>query len=172
MQLRILLVFLACCLTGNSYATDSDSAFTLYLVRHAEKQVDGSRDPALTGAGKLRAEQLATGLKDKGITAIWSSDYKRTRSTAQPLLAELGLELNIYDPGNQALLVGQLLARQSTTLIVGHSNTIPELARLLCERPIAEMDETEYDRLIVISVNDENIQVKTLQQSNLFQTQN
>ena len=70
MPLRILLVLLACWFTGNTTAHDSDTALTLYLVRHAEKQSDGGRDPALTEAGQHRAQQLAGWLKDKGISDI------------------------------------------------------------------------------------------------------
>lgn len=169
MYLRILLTLLVSCLTGNTTATANDGEFTLYLVRHAEKQADGSRDPALTEAGNQRAEQLANWLLDKGIMDIWSSDYKRTRDTAEPLLAKLGLGLNSYDPRDLATLADELLRNQYTALVVGHSNTTPELASLICHCSIAAMDESDYDQLIEISVDGENIQVKTLQQSLLLQ---
>ena len=122
----------------------------------------------MTKAGQQRAILLAAWLKGKDITDIWSSGYQRTIDTAQPLASELGLLLNIYDPRDQAVLVGRLLARQDNTLVVGHSNTIPELARLLCECAVADMEETEYDRLIVISVDGKEVQVETLNQSDLF----
>ena len=166
MPLKVLLFLLACCL-ASPVAADDD-AFTLYLVRHAEKQTDGGRDPALTKAGKLRAEQLATWLIDKGIKNIWSSDYQRTRDTALPLAEKLGLELKIYDPRNQPLLGGHLLARRHNALVVGHSNTIPELARMLCECEMADMDESEYERLIVISIDGGQIHTDTLNQADLF----
>ncbi|MCW8924761.1 MAG: histidine phosphatase family protein, partial [Xanthomonadales bacterium] len=150
MRVRLLLIAMACLLVGaTAYA--GDDIFKLYLVRHAEKQADGSRDPALTAQGQQRAVDLATWLKDKNIDDIYSSSYRRTIDTAQPLATELGLLLFAYDPGNQPLLVERLLARQDNALIVGHSNTIPELARMLCECEVADMDETEYDRLIVIT---------------------
>ena len=166
MRLQILIFLIACCFTGNVIATDN---YTLYLVRHAEKQQDGSRDPALTETGKNRSRQLASWLRDKDINAIWSSDYIRTRDTANPLLAQLGLKLGIYDPGNQLVLVENLLNKQKTALIVGHSNTIPELARLLCECSIADMKDSEYDRLIVVSISNTETQVKTLQQNHIVQ---
>jgi len=169
MRLRILIFLLACSFIGNATASDKDSGYTLYLVRHAEKQSDGSRDPALTEIGKNRSEQLAVWFQDKGITEIWSSDYKRTRDTAMPLVTGLGLELSIYDPRNLPDLVKELSHQRRTALIVGHSNTTPELARLLCDCFIEDMDESEYDRLIVISVTDAETQVKTLQQNHLFQ---
>ncbi len=164
MQVRLLLCFLACCLIGNASASDQDSGHTLYLVRHAEKQSDGSHDPALNDAGKKRSMQLAILLQDKDIKTIWSSDFKRTRETAKPLLSSLVLQLNIYDPRNQADLVENLLENQQNTLIVGHSNTIPELARLICDCLIADMNESEYDRMIVISIIDGEVELKTLQQ--------
>jgi len=169
MLLRILIFILACCFFGNATATDKDNSYTLYLVRHAEKQADGSRDPALTEIGKSRSEQLAVWFQDKDITEIWSSDYKRTRDTAKPLATERGLELSIYDPRNLPDLVEKLANKQSTALIVGHSNTTPELARLLCDCSVADMDESEYDRLIVISVVGSSPQVRTLQQNHLLQ---
>jgi len=169
MRLRLLLILLNLCFISNAAATDKDDSYTLYLVRHAEKEQDGSRDPVLTEPGKSRSQQLASRFLGKEIKDIWSSDYKRTRDTAKPLLSQLGLELSIYDPGNQADLVEQLLRRQHNALVVGHSNTIPELARLLCNCFIEEVQETEHDRLIVVSVFGTNTQVETLQQKPLFQ---
>ncbi len=169
MRVRILLFLLACCFIGNAIANDKDNSYTLYLVRHAEKQADNSHDPALTKIGKTRSELLAVWFQDKNITEIWSSDYKRTRNTANPLVTGLGIELSIYDPRNLPDLVKKLRHEQRTAVIVGHSNTTPELARLLCDCFIEDMDESEHDRLIVISISDTEMQVRTLQQNHLFQ---
>ncbi len=138
--------------------------FTLYLVRHAEKQADGSRDPMLTSEGEQRSEHLAHWLLDKDIEDIWSSNYKRTRDTAKPLQAKLELELQIYSPDAQAALVEDLTDREHNALVVGHSNTIPELARLLCKCSINAMDDSEYDRLIVITFKNGEIQTETILQ--------
>jgi len=166
MNLRILLIVLSYCLMS-TVSIASDEEFTLYLVRHAEKQANGSRDPFLTEAGQQRAKRLAAWLKDKGIEDIWSTGYDRTRDTGQPLVTKPGLELSIYDPSNQSVLVGHLLGRKNTALVVGHSNTIPELARLLCDCEIADMDDSEYDRLIVISNDGDQVRVKILNQREL-----
>ena len=150
MRSALILFLVACCLVGCTPAQDDD--YTLYLVRHAEKQADGSRDPALTEAGMQRSENLAGWFGDKDIQDIWSSDYKRTRDTAKPAISRLGLELIIYDPSDLAALSVTLLGNKNNALIVGHSNTTPDLARLICECEIDDMDDSEYDRLIVISV--------------------
>ena len=171
MPFRLLILLLICSTIGHAVAGEKDSSYTLYLVRHAEKVSDDSGDPVLTQAGKTRSDQIANWLKDKDIQEIWSSDYFRTRDTAKPLASMLGLELNIYDPRNQAVLVEALLENQHTALIAGHSNTIPELARLICACYIEDMEDSEYDRMIVILMTDGETRVKTLSQTKLFKPQ-
>ncbi len=169
MRIRLLIVLLACCFISNTNASDEDANYTLYLVRHAEKQQDGGRDPELTKEGKARSKQLANWFQDKNIKDIWSSDYKRTRDTAQPLVSRLGLKLSVYDPRDLAGLAVKLRKNQRTALIAGHSNTTPELARMLCDCSIEDMDESEYDRLIVISVTSGKTEARTLEQDQSFQ---
>ncbi len=164
MHIRTLIFLLLCCFTGEIFAADVPDSFTIYLVRHAEKQQDGSRDPELTEVGVARSEKLAGWFVGKNIEKIWSSDYKRTRNTATPILSKLDIDMVLYDPGNLPELTENLLTQQHNALVIGHSNTTPQLARLLCDCEIADMDESEHDRLIVISVHDGKAEVKTLQQ--------
>jgi 2,3-bisphosphoglycerate-dependent phosphoglycerate mutase len=161
---RTLALLLVCCFIGQTFAADTPDSFTIYLVRHAEKQADGSRDPELTETGVKRSEKLANWFVGKDIENIWSSDYKRTRNTATPILAKLDINLTLYDPGNLTELTETLLAQQHNALVVGHSNTTPQVARLLCNCEIADMDESEYDRLIVVSVTGNETNVRTILQ--------
>lgn len=169
MQLRILLLLLLGCCIGNINTSEAGDSYKIYLVRHAEKQTDGGKDPGLTDAGMFRAEQLATWFQDKNIRDIWSSDYRRSRGTAEPLVSSLGLELTLYDPRDLPALARDLLDKRNNALVVGHSNTTPELARLLCGCVISDMDESEYDRLIVVVVTDGDKRTETLIQNTLFQ---
>jgi phosphohistidine phosphatase SixA len=168
MRIRILLLLLLTGCVANTNVGSPDAVYTLYLVRHAEKQAGGGSDPFLTPAGINRSEQLAAWLQDKDIRDIWSSDYNRSRATAGPLVSGTGLALSLYDPRDLPALAGDLLDRRRNALVVGHSNTTPELARLLCRCVIADMDESEYDRLIVISMTDGQAKVETLTQNTLF----
>jgi len=165
--MRVLLLALLL-FSADSIAIDAVNSYELYLIRHAEKQPDGSRDPVLTEVGKQRSVQLAQWFQDKKLKDIWSSDYYRTRDTATPLLLQTGLKLSLYDPGDQTALVKNLLDRKHNALVIGHSNTIPALARLLCQCTIADMSEAEHDRLIVITVADGVRTVRTLWQKRLF----
>ena len=66
----------------------------IYLVRHAEKET--GPNPVLTARGIERAEALRDLLKDSSITEIYSTDYKRTIQTANPLAEHLAMEISIY----------------------------------------------------------------------------
>ncbi len=128
-------------------AAASESVF--FLVRHAEK-ADQSEDPPLTEAGHARARALAHLLRDAGVDAIFSSDFERCRDTAHPLARDLGLSVTLYDPNKLPELARTLLSSPGRALVVGHSNTTPELAGLLGGDPGPPIPETEYDRLYVL----------------------
>ncbi len=164
MRSGALIVIVSCLMLGCATGGAKSQAFQLYLVRHAEKQADAGNDPHLTGNGHQRARHLAEWLQDKSITDIWSSDYFRTRETAQPLADAIAKQLNIYDPRKLQPLANKLLEAKHNALVVGHSNTTPDLARILCQCEIEDMDESEHDRLIVVTVDAGDVTVKTLKQ--------
>ena len=143
----------------------ADADYTVYLFRHAEKQLDASRDPALTDQGIARAQRLSRWLAGRHIMDIWSSDYRRTRDTVKPLAVLTGLETRIYDPRAQTQLLGWLKANRRNAVVSGHSNTIPELARMLCDCTVPDMNESEYDRLLVISMTADGPHLVSLQQA-------
>lgn len=124
----------------------------IFLVRHVEKAVGD--DPALTAAGQRRAAALAERLAPEGVTAIWSTETRRTQETARSLADAMGLAVQPYDPSDLARLAARLKRVPGTVLIVGHSNTTDKLAGLLGADPGPPIDEAEeYDRLYVISVD-------------------
>lgn len=125
----------------------------LILVRHAEKADDDPRDPNLTAEGRARAAALAALLADAGVTRILSSDYRRTRETARPLAERAGLDVELYDPRDLSGLAAELRQAAGVVVVVGHSNTTPELARLLGAGATPSMPESEYDRLIVLALD-------------------
>ncbi|MDH3744504.1 MAG: histidine phosphatase family protein [Acidobacteriota bacterium] len=127
----------------------------VYLVRHAERMspapADAPQDPPLTETGWRRATRLAEVLQDAGVERILSSDLRRTRSTATPLAERLGLEIELYDPGRLEELAVRLGQSGQVILVSGHSNTTPELVRLLGGNPGRPIHEaTEFDRLYAV----------------------
>lgn len=118
----------------------------LFLVRHAEK-VDNSRDAALSAAGEARAHALAEKLRDAGITAIFATQYQRTQKTAAPVAARLKLRVQVHDADDTAGLVEQL-RKEKRALVVGHSNTLPGIARAF--GVTFDVPDEEYDGLYVV----------------------
>lgn len=132
---------------------------TYYLVRHAEKTTD-KLDPGLTEAGKARANALAERLQGVNITAIYSSDYTRTRDTAEPTAQSQNqdIEIELYLPGALSEFAEKLKQETGQILVVGHSNTTGELSELLGGpkgEPIVEA--TEYDRLYILERTGETV---------------
>ena len=124
---------------------------TIYLVRHAEKQSDGSDDPALTNTGHARADWLAGYFKNKGLTAIFSTAYKRTQQTAAPTAEMTGLAVQGYDPRALEPFAKALKSMEGTILVVGQSNTTPMLVNLLTGEDHDELDERIYDHIYVLT---------------------
>ena len=131
------------------------------LVRHAEKS-GSSGDVPLTKVGKQRAAALADLLVDAGIEAVYSTDTIRTRETARPVAKKLGLELRLYDGSKLEELAAELRGSNRRVLVVGHSNTTPELVELLGGEPGRPYTEDEYDRLYVLTLGSGEGAVTTL----------
>ena len=135
--------------------TPKPAATRLILVRHAEK-VDASADAALSPEGHARAAALATALADAEVSAIYSSDYQRTRDTVAPLAAATGLEIQLYDPAEAAVLAGPLVARHAgqTVLVVGHSPSVPAMINALVgEERVSRLER--YDQLFVVVADED-----------------
>ena len=156
-----IVLVLSLALFTRAISQETQSPLVVFLVRHAEK-ADTSTDAQLTPAGTARAQQLATILRDAGIKEIHSSDYSRTRNTAAPLAKLLSLPVKLYDPRKLSPLVTKLKAIGGRHLVVGHSNTTPNLAKLLggTSGP-AIIEKTEFDRLYIITI-DQDKEVSTV----------
>ena len=119
---------------------------TWYFVRHFEKLK--SDNPSLTDTGKARAIALATFFSDKSLSQVYSTDYNRTHETATPVAKSKNLEIQSYDPRKLAEFATELKT-QNDILVVGHSNTTPELLGLMGGSSIT-IEETEYGTIYVL----------------------
>jgi len=126
----------------------------IFLVRHAEKIAEEMQaiDTPLSKAGKARARLLADTLKDAGITVIYASRAVRTQDTAAPLARALGLEVKIIDQDRPRPVVERLRTRNSkdVVLIVGHSDTLPDILNELGYAPRVKIRPEEYTNLFLV----------------------
>ncbi len=126
---------------------------TIILLRHAEKENDGTKDPVLSANGKAFAEKLARLLVETKIDAVYSTIYKRTQETVLPLARQNQLKVTSYDAKNSAgLLPGILLPGIRTVVVAGHSNTVDQIFNsVMKEQPIKALEETEYNKVFIIT---------------------
>jgi phosphohistidine phosphatase SixA len=133
---------------------------TIVAVRHAEKSTDDPKDPSLSEAGQQRARDLSVVLKDAGVTDVYVTQYKRTRQTAEPLAQASGISI-VERPINatNSATYAQDLAREILTrsagksvLIVGHSNTVPDIVKALSGSAVPPIGDAEYDHIFVVTV--------------------
>ena len=96
-------------------------------------------------------------LANVGLTHIHTTDLNRTRSTGQPAAEAAGLAMAVYDPGDLPGLAAELTTTPGRHLVLGHSNTTPELVAALGGDPGSPIDEMEYDRLYIVTVTDDGV---------------
>ena len=101
-------------------------------------------------AGRVRAQALAEALRDAKITAIYTSEYQRTQETAEPLAHSLGIRPDVTPAGETGRLVAKLKASEGNLLVVGHSNTLPEIIGALGISSRVIIPESDYDNLFVV----------------------
>lgn len=166
MRKLLLLVLVLITTACNSYLWDSsvnppqaekisDMATVYYFIRHAEKDTSDpkEKDPDLIEAGIRRAEKWAEVFKDISFDHIYSSNYKRTRATAQAIANSQKKEVEIYDPSKLNDENFQKKTKGKTVLVVGHSNTNPKFVNLILEEEKYEdIPDEESGSLFIVSV--------------------
>jgi 2,3-bisphosphoglycerate-dependent phosphoglycerate mutase len=127
----------------------------LVIVRHAEK-ANSDKDPDLSAAGQARADMLAKLLKDSGIVAVFTTEYRRTVETAAPTARALGVSPTVVPADDKDQLVERLRALKGNALVVGHGNTIPDLIkRFGIETPV-NIPENDYTEIFVVTLGDKS----------------
>lgn len=127
----------------------------VFLVRHAERFNDSREDPPLTAEGKQRAKALADTLRDAGVTAIITSQWKRAKDTAQPLADLLKITPEVIptaDPPHgyfQATANALRRLKDDTVLVVGHI-TVPNIIAELGGPQLPTICESVFSDLFLL----------------------
>jgi len=131
---------------------------TYYIVRHAEKESAATMssttitsDVPLSTAGKQRAEALKERLQNQNIKHIFSTNFIRTRFTAQPLSDAIKIPVEMYDP-KDSQFVARLKTLNGNVVIVGHSNTVDDLVNALSGKKEinGDLPDSAYGDLYII----------------------
>jgi broad specificity phosphatase PhoE len=132
---------------------------TVVLVRHAEKELVTINDPPLSEAGERRADRLAQMFGDVrgagSIDGIYVTPTRRSQQTAMPLAMRLGKKPTVLPaPVDLDEVASHVLRehRGGRVMIVGHSNTVPELIQKLSGQTVPAIGEDEYDNIYIVTV--------------------
>ena len=136
------------------------TASLVLLVRHAEKAAEPASDPPLTVAGVARAQALAAALRDAGVTAVITTQLRRTRETAQPLAVARGLTPEVV-PISRATIPAHVEAAAAAVrrhsggvvLVVGHNNSVPAIITALGGPRLPEICESTYGDLFILQLS-------------------
>jgi phosphohistidine phosphatase SixA len=166
--LLLASLLLAPLLIQSSIAQSTDEGFkptTVILVRHAEKADAPREDPPLTEAGAARSQKLASLFTNAGIKAIYTSQFLRTKQTAEPLAKQLGLTVktltiqskksNPREVSEESirLIVDEIMKHAGdTALVVGHSNSVPDVIKMLGGDVVPVIDEKRFDDLFIVTL--------------------
>ncbi|MCF2909558.1 histidine phosphatase family protein [Pseudoalteromonas sp. DL2-H2.2] len=142
--MKILLLMLLTLASANVFAQPEQ----IVLIRHAEKMA--GKDPELTPQGQQRAQRLATLLAPLSPGRLFSTDYNRTKQTLAPLSSKTSVPVQLYDPRALADFAMQLKTYSGTIVVAGHSNTTPELVKLLSGHSVS-IREDEFDKVFIVN---------------------
>ena len=150
----LFVLFFNCSSNEIVHAQPNNESFTIYLVRHSEKDLNATNysNPPLSKCGEKRSELLNQFLKDVPLEVIYSTDYIRTLSTATPTAKSKNLEIMNYDPRKLEAFSQELINRQQDAVVVGHSNTTAVLAGLLVDETLGAFDLEIYDRIYQVVI--------------------
>lgn len=126
---------------------------TVFLVRHAEKATGGeAKDPELSETGRARAQLLSEVIQAAGITAIFATEFKRTQQTAEPFSRLSKIPMKIVPAKETSALVEKLKRVTGCALVVGHSNTLPEIIKALGVNETVTIKESDYDDIFIVKL--------------------
>ena len=151
---RVLLLFALLIALGIPALSAAQT--TVILVRHAEKAEAPASDPPLTDAGRKRAQRLAEYLQGANVSVVYSTPFARARETAAPLVDRGTAKLvetqvtNSYATG----VVSRIKAENTgkTVVVVGHSNTTPQVVKALTGIDVPAIPETDYDNIYIVTI--------------------
>jgi phosphohistidine phosphatase SixA len=150
-RLLPLLFLLAC----------AASAQTIFVVRHAEK-ISETVD-ALSDAGKQRAICLANMLKDANVKTIYVSQTDRARQTGAPLAKQLNITATELPAKDYGTLLARIHANaEQNAVVVGHSNTVPDIIKALGVTDSAPVGDKDYDWLFIVTLDRKSVRLAKL----------
>ena len=146
-------------------APQKEQQATYYLIRHAEKEAKDPKDqnPGLNIDGMIRSNTWADYFGPIRIDEIYHTKYIRTKQTISLTAQRKAIAPIRYEP--KTIYSEEFLDKTNgkTVLIVGHSNTIPQLVnKLIGEEKFNDLEDNDYSTLFKVTINGKDKKVEVL----------
>ncbi|MBB6002272.1 histidine phosphatase family protein [Arcicella rosea] len=157
--MKKLIFFFGITLLFSSCAKEA----TIFVVRHAEKDLVYKGDDhfrPLNTAGHQRAGILAKRLANEKIAKIYATEYLRVQQTGDSLRINQKIDTAIYSAKTAYFFdkIKQDKVQGKNILIIGHSNTVPEVIRFLGVKfDLKIILDTEYDNLYLVKMKGKKV---------------
>lgn len=127
---------------------------TVVLVRHAEKGAEPATDPHLSPAGLVRASMLGSMLAHARVASVYATPFARSQETAAAIASATGAAPKTYDPSDFRACAARILRDEKSrvVVVVGHTNTIPQLIAALGGPAVDPIAETDFDTVFVLTI--------------------
>lgn len=155
MKKYVLLVIFAFSIFASFAQEKNKEVTTYYLIRHAEKNRanKNDKDPFLTIKGAKRAKRWAEVLSSANINVVYTTNYNRTKETAQPTATKNGLRLYTYSPNKMYNEGFKYTTKGKNVLVVGHSNTTPAFVnKILGYKKYKMIEDNNNSNLYIVTV--------------------
>ena len=135
-------------------ALPAQSQEAIFIIRHAEKAV--AIDPPLSAAGVERAHRWAEMFASAGVDYVYTSEALRTRETGGIIAEALGVGVEAYPTNDPEGLIEQIgdFHADDVVVVVGHTETIPDMLSALGAFDLYEWDLSDYARFFVVVPGD------------------
>ena len=162
----VLTLLVGCATTSEdekslTYQSPPGTKTTIILLRSGGRDIfSGEADDPLTWEGRRRAQHLPEVIGDMGVSAIYCTNLRRNKETAQPLADHLGLEPILVSQSrlfNYKKLSRDLLDEFFTkyaggvVVWIGNLNNLEEMYRLLDG---TGSPPTKYGDVFIVTVPD------------------
>ena len=100
---------------------------------------------------------MARALSSNELAVCFCTQFNRTRQTAEIVSKKAAAKLMLVEAGREAELAKRISEehKDQSVLIVGHSNTVPEIVRHFGISTKLTIEESDYDNLLVVTLCDD-----------------
>jgi broad specificity phosphatase PhoE len=139
---------------------NSATTTTVVVIRHADKGPNAIADAPLSPPGEQRAVRLAQmfgdGEKFGRVTKVYVTNTRRAQQTVAELVQRLGVKAEVVDAKSSAAQLARRVLRENRgglALVVGHSNTVPEIVGAMADvKDVPPIGDEEFDTMYVVTV--------------------